>query len=376
MKVVYSYGSKFGVEGLATTVYHDARALHRHGMLQRLLCGFFRETDLPRARIRACGFPDRVLRKLAAYDRSEWCLHLQNVVYDAWASRQLERADAFVFWNTFGLRSLRRAKALGMRTVVQRGSTHPRFGAHLREQEYARWGARYSTPEARLRRKVAELEAADHVLIPNLGVRSSFVQYGIAEEKLVPLAGRAADVERYVPVHRNTAEPFRVLFVGALGFAKGVPYLLKAWQQLAWTDAELWLVGQTASGFGPLLKQYLGLPGLRVLGYLRDPLRAYQSADVFVLPTLDDASAKVTYEAMACGLPVITTPEATSEVRDGIEGFVVPARNAEVLAEHLERLRCDDELRGAMRVAARKRAEAFTWEAYGTHLVHVLEALR
>ena len=49
------------------------------------------------------------------------------------------------------------------------------------------------------------------------------------------------------------------------------------------------------------------------------------AADVFVFPSLFEGSAVVTYEALACGLPSIVTPNAGSVVRDGVDGFHVPA---------------------------------------------------
>jgi glycosyltransferase involved in cell wall biosynthesis len=69
--------------------------------------------------------------------------------------------------------------------------------------------------------------------------------------------------------------------------------------------------------------------------------RHYQWADVFVFPSLCEGSAMVTYEALAAGLPVITTPNAGSVVRDGVDGFIVPIRDAEAIAAKLDLLARD-----------------------------------
>jgi glycosyltransferase involved in cell wall biosynthesis len=98
----------------------------------------------------------------------------------------------------------------------------------------------------------------------------------------------------------------------------------------------------------------------------------YQQADVFTFPTIEEGSALVTYEALACGLPVVTTPNAGSVVRDGVEGLLVPIRNVEALAAALECLRADERLRREMGRAARARAEEFTWDGYGETLARVL----
>jgi len=83
----------------------------------------------------------------------------------------------------------------------------------------------------------------------------------------------------------------------------------------------------------------------------------------------------VTYEALACGLLVVTTPNAGSVVRDGVEGFIVPIREVEALAAALERLRADEQLRREMGRAARARAEEFTWDKYGDQLADVFGGL-
>ena len=374
MKVIYSIGARFAGGGIGTTAYHAVRGLHRQGMLQRLLCGSFRPTEIPRQKIRALGLPSRALRKLATYDRSGWLWYLHSRLFDAWASRLLEPADLFHVWGNHGLRSLRRAKEMGMVTVVERASSHPLYQARLLEEEYAHWGLHVSTPQAALPRALAEMEVADHVLIPSDFVRQSFLEHGFPEGKLLQVPF-GTDTDRFRPAHGLSSHPFRVLFVGQVGIRKGVPYLLEAWQRLGWRDAKLWIVGRPAAEFRSTLARYRDLAGLYLKGYMTDPVATYRQADVFAFPTIEEGSALVTYEALACGLPVVTTPNAGSVVRDGVEGLIVPIRDVEALAAALERLRADERLRQEMGKAARVRAEAFTWEQYGRLLVDEYEQI-
>jgi len=65
---------------------------------------------------------------------------------------------------------------------------------------------------------------------------------------------------------------------------------------------------------------------------------------------------------------VVTTPNAGSVVRDGIEGFIAPIRDTDALAERMEQLRANARLRQEMGRAARKRAEEFPWERHGEQL--------
>ncbi len=372
MKVIYAIGSRFAGGGTGTTAYYAACGLHRHKLLHRLLCGSFRPTEIPREKIKALGLPSRVLRKLAVFDRSQWLHYLDSLIFDIWASRLLAPADLFHVWGNFGLRSLQRAKAMGMITVIERASSHPLYQARLLQEEYAHWGLDFRIPPANLRRASAELQLADYVLIPSDFVRQSFFQENFPENRLLQVSF-GADITRFQPAERPGSHLFRVLFVGHIGIRKGVPYLLEAWRQLGWRDAELILVGRVDTRCKALLSRWQGLPGVKMMGHVPDPVSLYQQADVFAFPTIEEGSALVTFEALACGLPVITTPNAGSVIRDEIEGFLLPVRDVDGIAERLERLRADAQLRYDMGNAARRRAEVFTWQAYGDNLARLYQ---
>jgi glycosyltransferase involved in cell wall biosynthesis len=85
-----------------------------------------------------------------------------------------------------------------------------------------------------------------------------------------------------------------------------------------------------------------------------------ESADVLVFPTLSDGFGIVQLEAMSAGLPVIATPPCGAVVRDGIDGFVVPTRNAHAIVNSLLRLSADEQLYGDMSQAALRRAADFS----------------
>jgi len=79
---------------------------------------------------------------------------------------------------------------------------------------------------------------------------------------------------------------------------------------------------------------------------------------------------------MACGLPVIVTPNGPGDVvRDGVDGFVVPSRDEDAIRDRLERLYGDPELRLTMGRNAAARAREFDWPAYAKRAIDVLAAL-
>ena len=301
---------------------------------------------------------------------SGWLWYVQAVLYDAWAARHVAQADLFHVWGGYGSQSLRRAKARGMTTVVQIASSHPNFQNRLMGEEFARWGQAWRVWDAGVARTLREIDQADYILIPSDFVRESFLAEGIPESKLIQVPF-GVDVSRFRPATASEARPFRAVFVGQVGLRKGVPYLLEAWKRLGWRDAELWLVGRVLPEIKEVLKTYAELPGVRIVGFLGAPAAAYQQADIFVFPSIEEGSALVTYEAMACGLPVVTTPNAGSLIRDGVEGFIVPIRDPDALAARMEHLRADAQLRREMGRAACARVETLTWEKHGQELSRI-----
>jgi len=117
--------------------------------------------------------------------------------------------------------------------------------------------------------------------------------------------------------------------------------------------------------------------GLNFVGFVprTEVKEEFRKADIFILPSLFEGSAEVTYEALSTGLPVITTPAAGSVVRDGIEGFIIPERDSQTLAERIRQLVEDRALRNRMAAAAKERARDFTWKQYGERLQQVFSQI-
>jgi glycosyltransferase involved in cell wall biosynthesis len=184
------------------------------------------------------------------------------------------------------------------------------------------------------------------------------------------------DTLRFRPPDRPRPDrPFRVVFFGPIGVRKGARHLLDAWSKLKLPDAELVMLGSVQGDVQTFVERIAAAdPTIRLVGFVKDYVRFYLESSVFVLPSLSEGSAKVTYEAMACGLPVIVTPNAGSVARDGEDGFLVPPGDSEALQEKLLKLYEDRGMRETMGRNARKRIERFTWDAHRKELLAVYEA--
>lgn len=172
---------------------------------------------------------------------------------------------------------------------------------------------------------------------------------------------------------RNTPVEGRALFVGQPNMGKGIHYLGMASQILDGGKYHFRVVG----GASGAVRRHALCQRLDFAGFvMRSEIKTeYSKADVFVLPSLYEGSAEVTYEALASGIPVITTPSAGSVVRDGVEGFIVPERDPHALAQRIRQIVEDRRLREQMAQAAKARARDFTWAQYAERLGAVLRRI-
>ncbi|MCS6910404.1 MAG: glycosyltransferase family 4 protein, partial [Anaerolineales bacterium] len=243
----------------------------------------------------------------------------------------------------------------------------------LLELEYQRWGLPWHMPRWNYGRMLHELALADYITIPSAFVRESMSAQGLPLHKLIEIPF-GVDPARFSS-SRKTGRPVRFLFAGQVSIRKGVPYLLEAWKRLKLPGSELWLAGRMMGDFAAIRHRWAEVDGVRFLGHSSALPAIFQQCDVFVFPSIEEGSALVTYEALAGGLPVITTPNAGSVVRDGQEGYIVPAGDIEALCERMEQLRGSPSLREAMARAARLRAEEYSWDRYQKSLTEAYYAI-
>jgi glycosyltransferase involved in cell wall biosynthesis len=220
-------------------------------------------------------------------------------------------------------------------------------------------------------RFIEEYDLADLLVVLSEKAAETFRIQGFPEEKLFYLP-RGVDVERFKPGVRPPL--FRVVFSGALIERKGVHHLLEAWHRLDLKNAELWLVGSVHAEAKPHLKKYWR-DNIKVVGFVRDVEKYLSQGTIHVFPSQCEGSAKVTYEAAACGLPQITTRESGDVVTDGVEGLIVRPGNVDELMEAILYLYRHPEIVERMGRAARARVvENFTWDHFRARLLGAYEA--
>jgi glycosyltransferase involved in cell wall biosynthesis len=198
-------------------------------------------------------------------------------------------------------------------------------------------------PQSYWDRRSAEWAAANLVLVNSEWSRDALVQQGVPAEKIiiVPLAIDLHHSELPPPIEAKGA--LKVLWLGNIILSKGIQYLVQAARLLETQKIEFLLAGPVG-----LEEQVVRTfpSNMRFLGRItRDELsQVYRQAHVFVLPTISDGFAVTQLEAMAHGLPAVVTPNCGRVVTHGMDGLLVPARNAQALADALAQLNANRDL--------------------------------
>lgn len=266
-------------------------------------------------------------------------------------------------------------------------NSHPEELRRLLNEEHERLGIAFRLKDNLLDRRLAEDAAAcDFLLAGSNVVKKSFARNGFPEDR-IRVIPYGTDINRFSPLNDDERKQrlsglgdcsFRVISVGQITPRKGHVYLLEAWKKLKIPKAELLLVGPLDPIMIPVLSRFAGL-FTHIPHVPHHLLRHYYGlSDVFVLPSIEDGFAYVCTEALGCGLPVITTDNtgASEMVTDGSDGFVVPIRSSNAIAEKLEQLYSDNELRQNMSYAAvNKAATSLLWKDYAEKLLEFYQEI-
>lgn len=375
-RLLYATAAGLGGTGLDSTSLEGALASHQAGILKRVLCFGIGTQAIPGQHIRSLNWhPARLLSWL----ESEEYYGAKKRYVAAIAALELRRGgyDAFHGWSGDCFDALVEARLKGLPTVIDIPTWHRNKGA-------AKGGETRSEREARLAsrgwrdwrknllidrvRMLAEYDLADVILVPSRKAAETFLAAGVPESRLHYVA-RGVDPARYSPGQQQD-DVFRLIIVGALIKRKGVHHLLAAWRKLNLKNAELLLVGTLHDEMKPFMAQ-LATSSVKHLGFSSKVQDEMRRSTAFVFPSECEGFAKVTLEAAACALPIITTAESGDAVVHGENGLIIPPNDVEALAAAIEQFHARRDELPAMGLKGRERVlRCLTWDHYRARILH------
>lgn len=196
--------------------------------------------------------------------------------------------------------------------------------------------------------------------------------------KVIP---NGVDTEEFLPVSVPVKRPFTILSASRLIRRKGIEYLIEGFSGFLMNNkiARLVLVG--SGDLEPILRRRVEELGISsavdfrgVVAHAQMPT-VYQSADVFVLPSLNEGMSNAILEAMACGLPVVTTDTGgAAELVDRRNGIIIQKENAAAITRALREVAAAPGQGVALGLASRQRAKLFSWPAVANHYYNLYQS--
>lgn len=349
-RVALVYGAPAGAGGLGAQVASAIQDLAIEGVeLHAFGPGRAEHWPLTRAapRISWHDAPPGISRLKARYTPLRWrpgrLVFENSRAIGSWAAEQIARIepDCCYVFTQVGLESLKWAARASIPTVLDNPNGHIRNFRRVYDEESVRWcGAPFhGHPNAAMVERVEqEYLLAGRIRVSSEWSRRSMLSHGVTATE-IGVFDQPIDLLRYTPnaFPPQAAGRLRVCYVGALDLRKGFVYLLRAAKMLGAPGIELEIVGATGDPLSRKLFQRESV-GLNLRCAPGDPRAAYQRAELFVMPTLEDGFGFAVAEAMSSGLPVIVTDccGAADWVRPGESGWVVAGGDAEALATAIE----------------------------------------
>lgn len=336
--------------------------------------------DMPAKYLRTMATVEwKALNQINQGSSPQKALHKRNQAFqERIPTSSIQKAAAIIGFDTSSWIIGKRSRELGKPFFLDQSIAHPLVNQST-SQEVARcFPSWQKTLEPRLPEVLAcenqEYTLATKIITASSYTKQTLISQGVAADKIL-VNPYGVDLRTfYPPLEPRTRQPLRFLFLGAISARKGVPLLLEAWRALALEDSELWLVGPITATERSIIPT---LPGLKVMGKypyedLPDLLR---QCDVLVFPSYCEGFGLVLLEALASGMPIITT-EATAGpdlIQNGREGLLIPSGDMEALCQAIKYFIDNQSEIESMSKAARQCAERFSWDSYGDRWQKILQ---
>ncbi len=337
---------------------------------------------------------EMALRKIQGKSKAaQNAVYNRDVQFDAYVAKRLKahfkKDPQLQYWGFQGSchESLKQAQALGIPSYCELATAHVVASKRILGEEaklHREWAHTIDNlvfPADYEKRLVEEPHLASKCIAASSFTKQTLLEVDIRDENILYLP-LGFDVE-YIPYQEKLEtdianRPLKLLYAGTVTQRKGIKYLLEAMKKLSRNDIELHIIGGI-QGNDDALNHYKGHFHYHQPISQSELFKKYNEFDALVLPTVFEGFGLVIVEAMAAGLPVITTPHSIGPelINDGENGYIVPIRDIESIVRAIESFRMisnDEYLH--MRKKARKAALEFSWDNYTKRLNKVVGGIQ
>jgi glycosyltransferase involved in cell wall biosynthesis len=377
--VLYSFPQRVGTSGIGMTAWYQVSGLLREGVEVDLYCGSLERPIEHLNSLKQTLVPIGIKIPMRLLGR-----HGAMILHDKIVAKALRHTyreshiDLIHCWPSGSLETLKTAREMGIKTVLERPCAHTRFVFEITAQECGRLGIKlnrhYSSFDAsRLAREEEEFSIADTLLCPSKHVIKTFLERGFKENQML-LGRRGYDADAFIPGEqsrdKNNTHLFTMVYVGEGHPLKGLHFALRAWvTSEASKQGRFYICGKLLPEYRDLLKPLLDHPSVEYLGYVRDVAKIMRQCSALVLPSLSEGFAKVTCESRACGCVLLVSCAAGEACEHMKNGLIHKAGDVDTLRQHIDLLASNKELYDRLRTHSLATLSDLTWENASKTLV-------
>ncbi len=307
-------------------------------------------------------------------------VYQRDIKFDSFVSKEIKKLKANFFWGFQGscYQSLKTANENNYYTVCELATAHVVAAKKILGEEkklHKEWSSSIDNlkfPSSYEKRLEEEPIHAKKIIAASQFTHQTLVESGIPENKIytIPLGANI----HYIKYQENKttiqSNKLKLLYCGVISQRKGIKYLLEAMKSFNKKDVELHIIGRMQGTSDPL-KPYKDLFIWHPPMSQQELFQKYCEFDALVLPTIFEGFGLVIVEAMAAGLPVITTPHSIGPdiIINDKNGYIIPIRNVKAIQNSIQKILNKTPIEKlAMNQEARKAALNYSWENYAKNL--------
>lgn len=377
-RVLYSFPFRIGTGGICSTAWYQVDGAARAGAQMTVLCGSLGRPFAPEIKIRPTLSRGRIRLPLRFLGRMGAC-RLHDWMTAQWLERYSAEIDLIHGWPLASLRTIQTAKRLGIPFLLERPNAHTTYAYEATAAECKLvetglpHGHDHDFNQKALDRELREYDEADLLLCPSDFVAHTFRDRGFKDERLIRHQ-YGFDSNLFGPGTQDATQDrgLVMLYVGSCEPRKGLHYALKAWLDSEAHHRGSFLVcGAFIPGYAEKLQGMLNHPSIKILGQRTDIGELMRKSDLFVLPSVEEGSALVTYEAKGSGCVLVVSDGAGAICQHLADAMVHRMRDVEALTDQISTLDRDRALLAQLRTKSIESYNSLTWETAGVRLAHI-----
>ena len=373
--VLYSFPFRIGSERICATAGYQVVGAATAGTRVTVLSGSIGRTFPPEVRNRStlAAGPFRLPIRYLGNDRA---CRLHDWIAARWLERNADEIDLVHGWPLASIQTIRVAKRLGIPFLLERPNAHTAYAYEATAVECRHLGIELPPDHDHyfnqnfLDQEEKEYDETDFLLCPSDFVAQTFLDRGFKEGRLIR-HHYGFDDTRFTPGQQDSSNSrgLVMIYVGVCEPRKGLHYALQAWLQSgAHHHGKFIVCGTFVPGYAAKLQPMLDHPSVEVLGHRKDIANLMKASDLFVLPSVEEGSALVTYEARGSGCVMLVSDGAGAVGQHMDDAMIHPMRDVATLASHIDIVDGNRNFLEQLRRASLSIAKTITWASAGERL--------